>query len=69
MADDKEKSIGGIWVKQGKNGEFFSVSIGKVKYVGFKNDYATAENRQPTYKIYKAREQGTPPEESELQPF
>lgn len=55
MADEGLKSIGGLWLKDGKKGKYFS---GEVELFGtkqhilvFKNDKGDNE-RRPDYRIY-----------------
>ena len=56
---EKEKSIGALWAKEGKAGEYMTGQIdledgSKLRIVVFKNTFKKAEN-QPDYKIYKSR--------------
>jgi len=56
----ENKSVGALWLKEGKNGKYFSGSIElieghKVNIVVFKNQYKEA-SKHPDYKIYLARE-------------
>ena len=53
---DDKKDIGALWLKTAKSGvEFMSGYVDfmgrKVEIVAFKNAKATAENRQPTWRI------------------
>ena len=69
MAEAKELSIGGFWAKEGQNGTYYTGNVTvngeEVKIVCFPNKYATAENRQPTYRILKSK----PREETETETF
>ena len=54
--DETKKDIGALWLKTAKSGvEFMSGYVDfmgrKVEIVAFKNAKATAENRQPTWRI------------------
>lgn len=54
----KENELGALWVKDGKNGKYFSGKITvdnqDIGIVIFKNDYKEKEN-QPDYKILRKR--------------
>ena len=54
---EKNKSIGALWLKEGKNGKFMSGSIEiegrKHNFVVFKNSYKE-QDKQPDYKIFEA---------------
>jgi len=57
---EKKESVGAIWIKTAKSGkEYFSISIGEARYVGFLNEYKKAEN-QPDYKIYESSYEAQP---------
>ena len=65
--DEAKKDIGALWVKTAKSGvEFMSGYVDfmgrKVEVVCFRNAKATAENRQPTWRILPSepRDTGTP---------
>ncbi len=66
------KEIGGLWLKDGKSGKFFSgqVEINDVKYglLIFKNKYK--EGKQPDYKIFEGevKKQEKKPESPEREP-
>jgi len=74
MAED---DIGALWIRQGKSGNKFlsgyiTINGVKTQIVGFKNDYATTENKQPYYKLKLGKDQTAAPppdEDSELKPF
>jgi len=58
-------SIGGLWIKQGKNGEFFSGKItqmngAELSIVVFKNDKGDNPKR-PDYRIYLSEPRGDNP--------
>ena len=65
MAEEKERSIGAIWVKEGKSGKYMSISLEingvKQSFVAFKNDYKT-EDKHPNYKIFPSKHQSQPTE-------
>lgn len=59
----EEKSIGGLWITEGKNGKKFmkgNVEInGQKEYIIiFKNNYK--KDRQPDYMIYKQQQKEQP---------
>lgn len=58
--EEKQKNIGGLWLKTGKAGKKFmtgSIEIQgkKHSFIVFKNIYKNADN-QPDYQIYPGRE-------------
>lgn len=69
--NEKEQSIGGIWVKESANGRFLSISIDtdkiptgaeKLRFTAFANRYKTdseADATKPDYRVFvaKTREQ------------
>ena len=70
--DKKNKSIGALWVNEGKNIKYLAGEIEvngeTVKIVVFKNSYKT-EEKHPDYRIYlKASKKEAEPETDEL-PF
>ena len=54
----KENELGALWVKDGKNGKFFSGNVEidgkKTDIVVFKNTYKEEGSRQPDLKILKS---------------
>lgn len=67
----KEKSIGALWIKEGRQGQFLSGVLEnadgvKVSIVAFPNSFKT-EQRHPDYKIFRARDQGASSQESNPQ--
>ncbi len=67
---DKQKDIGALWEKTAKSGQSFM--SGKIDFMGrsievvaFRNDKASPENKQPSWRIYLS----TPKEDSEKVPF
>lgn len=63
MAENKNKSIGALWEKEGRNGNSFmsgSVEIAGEKHqiVVFKNTHKTDGSNQPDYKIYPSTPMG-----------
>jgi len=65
MAEER-KSIGGLWLKDGKNGKYFS---GEIELFGtkthifiFKNIYKEEGSKQPDYRIVLPREENSPSE-------
>jgi len=54
MSEQKKQSIGALWVKQGKSGDFFTGNIEvngqKIKIAIFKNDYK--KDKQPDFRIF-----------------
>lgn len=78
MPEEREKSIGALWLKQGAKGKYMSgeVTIGDVKtrVVVFKNDRKEEGDKYPDYRIFRqkskeelARDRGE--EEGEGEPF
>ena len=54
-----EKSIGALWIKTGKNGEYWTGNIElpdgtKQNVIVFRNGFK--ENNQPDFRIYKKQE-------------
>jgi len=62
---EKKPSIGGLWIKQGKSGQYLSgyVEVGgeKLNIIAFINGYKK-EAKHPDYQVYKSepREDSTP---------
>lgn len=56
-----EKSIGAIWKREGKKGEFFSIILEingeKLPFIAFKNGFKK-EAKQPDYQIFPSQQQG-----------
>jgi len=57
MNNEKKQSIGGVWVKESRNGErFISLQVElngqKMNLVGFKNKYKEEGGKQPDYKLF-----------------
>lgn len=54
MSEQKKQSIGALWVKQGKSGDFFTGNVEvngqTVKITVFKNQYK--KDKQPDYRIF-----------------
>jgi hypothetical protein len=80
-----ERSIGGLWLKDGKNGKFMSGNIDlkelaeqtseteKIPIIIFKNDRKKEGENTPDYRIFlgkpKEKQEPIPEERSELEPF
>jgi hypothetical protein len=66
--DSMEKSVGGLWIKKGKSGQFMSGEIDmngiaeqtsepteKIRIVVFKNDRKKEGEKYPDYRIYLSK--------------
>jgi len=47
--------LGALWSKQSAKGEYLSGTINGIAVVCFRNDKATAENKQPYWRVLKAQ--------------
>ena len=57
---EREPSMGGMWLNKDKQGRVYFSGVletkkGDLRIVAFKNKYATEENREPTFRIYRSR--------------
>jgi len=52
--------IGALWSKQGKRGEYLTGTIGGQPVVLFRNEHATAANKQPVWRVLKSEPKGGP---------
>lgn len=60
VKSEREPSMGGMWLNRDSKGRvYFSgvleTSKGDLRIVAFKNMFATEENREPTFRIYRSK--------------
>ena len=67
MADEKQQSIGGVWVKKPKSGgdKYLYVEVEmdgkKVGVVGFKNTFKKEGENTPDYRLFPQKKMGDKP--------
>lgn len=54
MAMDRESEIGALWVRQGRDGEFWSGKVGDQEVVVFRNRFKQPGERSPDLRIFKS---------------
>lgn len=50
--------LGALWSKQSARGEYLTGNINGIEVVCFRNDKATAENKQPYWRVLKSQPKG-----------
>jgi hypothetical protein len=66
MSDDKRDELGALWEQTNSRGTYLSGTINGVRVVAFKNDKKVAGDKQPVYRVLraKARDEDTGPRET-----
>lgn len=67
---NKDDELGGLWIRQGRSGDFLSGKIGDQEVVIFPNAYKKPGERTPDWRVYKSqpREGGGAPRQEYLPP-
>lgn len=51
----REDELGGLWIRNGSNGEFMSGRIGEQEVVIFRNDRKQPGERTPDWRVYRSK--------------